>query len=179
MKTLLASVLSLVSSIVMAQPGSHALTCKSAKHSGSHQIIEISLRRSNSVGFAAPSILMKVDGATYKLESPDDMKSYGDTFHNSPLGVIQISANNYDEENAAVRGSYSVVGIPSTVRAFDEEGNPVKWSLKKDLDFCFDSNGKAVFKGVLHGDIYVNEKLISIEPQILDCELIYNSGSAC
>ncbi|MBS1968860.1 MAG: hypothetical protein JSU04_01045 [Bdellovibrionales bacterium] len=181
MKTLLGSLTILFSSFAFAHPGGHTLTCKSAKNSGAKQAIEVSLHRSNGKGWYAPTISVKADGKNYVLDTSDDMDNYGDTFHNSPLGVIHVTANNYNDNTATTFGSFSVVGIPSTVRAFDDQGHAVKYDLKaqKDQDGCYDSNGKARFQGVIEGQLKSNNKDISIETQILDCELVYDSGMAC
>jgi len=179
MKALLVTMTFMFTQFALAHSGSNTLTCKSAKNSGSKQMIQLSLSRGNTAGLAAPTISMKVDGQAYTLDTPEDTLSYGETFHNSPLGVVRVTAENYNDNAAAIRGGFSVVAIPSTVRAFDNQGHPVKWSLKSEKDECNDSNGKATFQGVFHGDLNANKKDVSVEPQILDCELVYDSGMAC
>ena len=81
-----------------------------------------------------------------------------------------------------LQGRFEVTAIPATVKSFDADGKPQTWTLEKEKNECFDSNGKATFQGILHG--YFNDtrdgaKSQDIETQILDCELTYNSGMAC
>lgn len=181
MKTLLGSLIILFSGFAFAHPGGHTLTCKSAKNSGANQALEISLHRSNGKGWYAPTITVKADGKSYTLDTPDDMDNYGETFHNSPLGVIHVTADNYNDNSATTFGGFSIVGIPSTVRAFDDQGSPVKYDLKtnKDQDSCYDTFGKALFQGIIQGHLKSNNKEIPFEMQILDCELVYDSGMIC
>lgn len=172
-------VLTFTSVVVLAHPGGHHLVCKSAKSSGSKQALEIDLNRSNGVGWYNPEISVKVNGQSMAMTTPDVMNSYGDTFHDSPLGVIIINVDNSQEKNVAVEGYFSVVAIPSTVHALDEDGKPVKWNLKSEKDECSDSNGKATFQGVIHGSVQSGKSSFDMDPQILDCELTYDSGMAC
>jgi hypothetical protein len=171
--------LTLASTMALAHPGGHSLVCKSASNSGSKQAVVVDLSRSNGTGWYAPTISVEVDGSKFVLTTPDEMKNYGDTFHDSPLGVITVTADNNEEKNAAITGYFSVVAIPSSVKAFDTDGNPVKWDFKAEKDDCNDSNGKAQFQGIFRGNINSGKKQISIDTQIMDCELTYDSGMAC
>jgi hypothetical protein len=181
MKTLLGSIVILFSSFALAHPGGHTLTCKSAKKSDAQQSLEISLTRSNGKGWYAPTVTVKADGKKYTLDTPDEMENYGDTFHNAPLGVIRITFENYNDNTALTFGGFSIVGIPSTVRAFDYQGHAVRYDFKthKAEDGCYDTRGTARFQGVVEGQLNSKKKDISIETQILDCELKYDSGMAC
>ena len=180
MKRLIAIlVLSLASTVTMAHPGGHTLTCTSAKNSGSKQVIEVSLARSNRTGWWAPKIQITVDGKQYLLDTPDEMNNYGETINDAPLGVVTVSADTSANKEAKTYGAFSVVAIPNTVKAFDEEGKPVSWKFEDEKDGCSYSNGKATFQGILHGYIGQGQQDIDIDTQIMDCELNYNSGMAC
>lgn len=180
MKQFIASItLMLTSTLAVAHPGGHHLECKSAANSGSTQKIEFKLDRSNGTGWFAPDITVTIDGAAHKMTTPDEMKSYGETNHDSPLGVITVSADNSRDKKAAVSGSVSVLAIPATVKAYDTEGNLVQWNIQQEKDECNDSNGKAVFQGIFRGYIIDGKKNINIDTQVLDCELTYDSGMAC
>lgn len=172
-------VLSLASTIAMAHPGGHTLTCKSAKNSGSKQVIELSLARSNGTGWWAPKIQVTIDGKEYLLDTPDEMNNYGETFQDAPLGVVTVSADTSANKDAKTYGAFSVVAIPKTVKAFDEEGRPVTWKFEDEKDSCSYSNGKATFQGILRGYIGKDQQDTDIDAQIMDCELDYNSGMAC
>lgn len=179
MKHLLAFLIfTALSNTAFAHPGGHKLVCKSAKNSGSTQKIEISLSRSNGTGWFAPTIEMNVENKKFQLTTPDEMNNYGTTFHNSPLKVITVTAEVPFEKNANT-GFFSVVAIPASVKAFDIENKPVKWSLKNEKDECNDSNGRATFQAIVHGYLNVDDSETNIGAQVLDCELAYNSGMAC
>lgn len=167
-----------VSTSAHAHPGGHTLVCKSAKNSGSHQEVEISLHRSNGIGWYAPVIEISIDNQKIALTTPDDASNYGTTFHNSPLKVIVINAEVPYERNANT-GGFSIAAIPETVKSFDNQNQPVIWSLKDEKDECNDTNGKATFQGILHGFLRANDSDIDLDAQIMDCELSYNSGMAC
>lgn len=174
----------LATSTAFAHPGGHGLICKSAAKSGSKQQLTFTLSRSNGTGWAPASFSVTVNGQKTEINTTDEMKSYGETFHNSPLGVIVISANNM-EGTMPNEVWATITAVPSTVKAFDSEGKPVKWTFKKEQDECSDANGSAKFKGIIHGTLRTNanqpEKAtdINLETQIMDCELTYNSGMAC
>ena len=179
MKTLFPLIIfAALSTTAHAHPGGSQLVCKSAKNSGSNQKIELSLRRANGAGWAAPSIDIKVANQKFQLTTPDENNLYGSTFHNSPLKVITVTAF-VPSEVGANTGDLSVVAIPETVKAFDYDNNPVKWDLNSEKDECNDSHGRATFQGIIHGLFQVNEKDIQVETQILDCELSYSPGMAC
>ena len=161
-----------------AHPGGHKLVCQSSKNSGSKQKVELSLTRSNGTGWFAPIIEVTVDNKKIELTTPDDMNNYGSTFHNSPLKVITVNAD-VTFDTGINSGYFSVIAIPATVNAFDIEDKPAVWSLEAEEDECNDSNGRATFQGVLRGYLYQNENQIKLDAQIMDCELTYNSGSAC
>jgi hypothetical protein len=188
MKTLITKITALIfliaTSTAFAHPGGHSLTCKSAVKSGSKQRLEFTLSRSNGTGWYAPSFSVTVNGQKTEIETADETRSYGETFHNSPLGVITVSANNMNGTDLNEIWAH-ITAIPSTVKAFDSAGKTVKWSFKKEQDECSDANGSAKFKGIIHG--YLRTKAnqpekttdINLETQIMDCELTYNSGMAC
>jgi len=172
-------IITLASTIAMAHPGGSSLTCKSASNSGSKQVVEVSLDRSNGLGWYAPTISITIDGKKLTMTTPDAMQSYGETIHDSPLGVITATADNSNEKKAAVSGYISVMAIPATVKAYDSGGNLVKWDFKAEKDECNDSNGKATFQGIIRGYMYDGKTNTSLDTQILDCELTYDSGMAC
>lgn len=168
-----------VSNIAHAHSGGNKLVCKSAKNSGSNQKIEILLSRGNTKGFAAPTIELTVDNHKFELTTPDDNNNYGTTFHNSPLKIITITAEVPYEKNANT-GDFTVVAIPETVKAFDDQNQPVKkWTLEAEKEGCNDSNGKALFQGYINGYMRADQSDVPLDTQILDCELSYNSGMAC
>lgn len=180
MKQLIVSlVLTLAATQVFAYGGSSDLICKSASKSGSNQVVEVKLKRSNGSGWFTPVISATVDGKEFVLTTTDEMKSYGSTFHNSPLGVITATANNFEEINATTYGTFSVVAIPRSVQSFDLNGKPVKWNFEAEKDECNDSSGKAKFQGIIRGFLKSGTTRINIDTQVLDCELNYNSGMAC
>ncbi|MBY0414074.1 MAG: hypothetical protein K2Q18_07905 [Bdellovibrionales bacterium] len=178
MKKLLALIsFTFLTSTAYAHPGSNKLVCKSANNSGSNQKVEVLLRRSNTGGWSTPHIEVTIDKKSTIFTTPDENNTYGSTFHNSPLKVITVTAAATYEENTA-GGYFSVIAIPATVQAYDIEGKPVKWSLEAEKDECNDSHGKALFQGIIHGQIFNGDEQI-IDTQILDCELSYNAGMAC
>jgi hypothetical protein len=171
-------ILSALSNTAFAHPGGHKLVCKSAKNSGSKQKIELSLSRSNGLGWYPPTIELNVENKKFQLTTPDEMNYYGSTSHNSPLKVIIVAAEVPFEEKTNT-GYFSVVAMPDSVKAFDIENKPVKWSLKAEKEDCNDSNGRATFQGIIHGYLNADGSEINIDTQIMDCELTYNSGMAC
>jgi hypothetical protein len=176
---ILAVALGFVSISAFAHPGGHTLICQSAPNSGSSQQIRLELTRSNSAGWYAPKATLDVNQQKFTLDTPDETKNYGETYHNSPLGVITVTIDNFSEDVGHNFGRFSVVAIPQSVQAFDTEGKPVNWSLKDEKDDCFDSSGSATFQGIFHGILRSNEKGIDLDTQILDCTLKYDSGMAC
>ena len=172
-------IFAIVSHTAFAHPGGNKLVCKSANNSGSKQKLEVLLTRSNGLGWYEPTIKVNVDGKELQLTTPNAKKNYGTTFHNSPLKVITVTAEvpYADKSNT---GSFTVVAMPESVKAFDNDNHPVKWSWKTEQDECSDANGRATFKGIIRGQLS-NEDGTSttIDPQIMDCELSYNSGMAC
>lgn len=171
--------LSMASTVSFALPGSHELTCRSTKNSGTRQPLKISLARANAVGLWAPKVSITVEGKKHTLDTQDDMVSYGGTFHNSPLGVITVTFSNYNDNTNAVFGGFSVVAIPNSVRAYDTQGRPVKWTFTNEKDDCHDAAGRARFHGIFRGTLNSHGKDVPLETQVLDCELTYNSGTAC
>lgn len=174
--------IALTSTAAFAHPGSNTLTCKSARNSGSKQNVQFELHRMNGPGWVSPEFSVSINGKKYEFKPEDETKSYGDTIHNSPLGVIMVTADNSADEAATISASFNVTAAPSTVKAFDNEGKPVKWTLRSEADECNDSNGKAVFKGVFKGYLLNRQKdssVLNLDPQIMDCTLSYNSGMAC
>lgn len=188
MKTLITQLaaigLLITTSPAFAHSGSHSLICKSAARSGSNQKLVFTLSRANGTGLVAPSFSVTLNGQKTEIETTDEMQSYGQTFHNSPLGVITVSADNMNGTQPHEIWA-TVTAIPSTVKAFDSNGKPVKWTFEKEKDSCSDSNGKAKFKGILHGTLRTSANVpekakdIELDTQIMDCELIYDSGMAC
>lgn len=176
--------LSLVSTAALAHTGAHRLTCASAKNSGSKQKVEFQLSRANSAGLIAPVYSVTIDGKKTEYTTDDDMKTLGNTINQAPLGVINITATNYIEEEAPVRGEFSITAIPSTVKAYNADGRRVRWSFEGEKDSCNYANGKAKFQGIFHGIMTnknANGEDISTpaDTQIMNCVLEYNSGMAC
>lgn len=170
--------LSVFSTPAFSHPGSSTLTCKSEVNSSSKQSLEIFVKRANGLGWGSPTIEVTIDKKLIKLATPDDMNNYGETFHNSPLKVIRVSAIVEDSEKSS-SGAFSVVAIPHSVKAFNELGEPIEWSLNAENDDCYDVHGKAVFKGILRGYIQNSDLRTDIEAQVLDCTLVYSSGMSC
>jgi hypothetical protein len=185
MKNLIAALaLILTSTSAFAHGGSHHVACHSAAESGSKQYVEFSLNRANGVGLVGPAFTVGVNGKRTSFQTDDEMKTFGETTHNSPLGVIMVSATNDDQEGTDTHGRFTLTAIPSTVKAFTADGKRNKWSLKAEQDECNDANGSAKFKAIFRGNM--NTKLpgdkysdTTVEVQILDCEMEYNSGMAC
>ncbi len=171
----------LSSATAFAHPGSHTLTCSSANNKA-EQKTTFTLNRSNGTGWFSPSIEVTSQGKTFKLQPEDEAQTYGDTVHDSPLGIIYVTAGTLE---AASRSHFSIKAIPQSVKAFDSAGKPVKWNLQSENDDCNDSNGKAKFKGVFTGFIEANKNgtepgtSLKVDAEIMDCELEYNSGMAC
>lgn len=180
MKTLLTLiVLSTLSTASFAHDGSHTLICKTINNSHADQSLEIYLKRPNSAqGYAAPEISVTINKKRFILKTPSDLKSYGKTFHNSPLKVITVNVDVPYAQNI-ISAEFDVTAVPSSVKAYDYENKPIQWSIESEKDECHDSTGRATYQGILHG--YLNNKgdMIKLETQILDCELTYNSGMAC
>lgn len=165
-----------ISTAAFAHPGGSTLICKS--FSGAKQMVELSLKRSNGIGYFNPQIEINVDKKNFVMTTPDEMNNYGHTFHNSPLKVITATVEvPYEDTNTA--GSLSVVAIPESVKAFDWEGNTVIWSMEAEKDECNDVHGKATFKGIMRGYIYTGGESTNVEAQIMDCELTYDPGMSC
>lgn len=167
-------------SIAAAAPGNQELICKSK----ASQKIELRILRSNVLGLSAPEVEIIDNDKHYILDTPDEMNSYGTSFRNAALGVIVITATNSAEKSAKITGSFEVVALPSTVKAYDQNGRIKKWNLSDEGKECNDASGKAVFKGLFKGEYKTtlpNGKITrrKFQPQVLDCELNYNSGSAC
>src|SRR5262245_60790222 len=120
--------LSLLSTAAFAHPGGHTLTCKSAKNSGSAQAVQFTLQRSNGTGWYAATYSVSVNGKQFSFEGEDESKNLGETIHDSPLGVIIVTADNWSQEKATRKGSFSVVAIPRTVKALDASGKPARWT---------------------------------------------------
>lgn len=164
-----------------AHSGSNSLSCKSA--AGAKQKIEISLGRSNTDETFGAHYTISLNGQKHEFKDEEELSNLGETIHNSPLGVIMVTANNNRQQNAEKFGSFTVTAIPSTVKAYNAQGKLQRWSMELEKDDCNDANGRARFKGVFKG--YLNEKVngeyspIILEPQVMDCELKYNSGMAC
>jgi hypothetical protein len=51
--------------------------------------------------------------------------------------------------------------------------------MKDEKNECYDTNGKATFKGIFHGYLHSNDTPVDLDTQIMDCELTYDSGMAC
>ena len=173
--------LSLAPALAFAHPGGNSLVCKSAKRSGSKQVVEFTLARSNGTGWYPPEFSVTVDGKKTEFKNDDETQSLGETIHNSPLGVILVTADNTGVENAPIYGQFQVTAVPSTVKAYDTDGKLVKWNFNAEKSECYDSNGKATFKGVFKGYIYENGRSEgqNLDVQVMDCELTYDSGMAC
>ena len=167
-----------LSTPAFSHPGSSTLTCKSEVNSSSKQSLEIFVKRANGLGWGSPTIEVTIDKKLIKLATPDDMNNYGETFHNSPLKVIRASVV-VPEIVDTNSGMFSVVAIPSSVKSFNKDGKPVKWSLKAEDDECYDVHGSAIFKGIIRGHIKNDDSQVQIETQILDCTLTYKPGMSC
>lgn len=180
MKLLIPLILfAVISNNAHAHPGSNTLICKSAKNSGSQQNLAITVARANGKGWINPTIALDVNEKNFELTTPDENNNYGETFHNSPLKVITVTVDVPYEETSN-NGQFSIIAIPSTVKAYDKENKPMKkWTLKAEKEGCNDSNGKATFQGYIRGNLSVENKDIQIDTQILDCTLEYGSGMAC
>ena len=173
--------LALGSAPAFAHPGGHSLTCKTGKNSGSKQVVEFTLNRSNGTGWFPPSYSITINGKKSVITTEDEMKTFGETFHNSPLGVITVTATNLEEKDPAVRAYFSVLAIPSTVKSYNSEGKIQTWSFQAEKDDCNDASGKATFRGIFKGFMSTkgSDSSAEVDTQILDCELDYNSGMAC
>lgn len=162
-----------------ANPGGNTLVCKSAKNSGSSQKLEVFVTRANEKGWINPTIKLSVDDNKFELRTPDENNNYGTTFHNSPLKVITVTVE-VPLRKRGTTGKFSIIAIPSSVKAFDDENKPAKdWTLNAQLEGCFDTNGRAEFQGYINGYLRLNDNSTSIYTQLLDCELTYSSGMAC
>ena len=167
-----------LSTPVFAHPGTSTLICKSAHSAGLKQSIEVLIKRANGVGWGTPTIKLKINGKLTTLTTPDDLSNYGETFHNSPLKVIRVTAI-VEQSEGSNYGAFSILAIPQSVKAFDKTGMPVKWSLKAENDECYDVHGKATFKGIIRGFIQNSDSQTQIDAQVMECSLIYNPGMSC
>lgn len=166
------------STTAFAHPGGHSLVCKSLPNA--KRKLELSLARSNGTGWYPPSFSIAVDGKKHEFTTDDEMKTFGSTFHNSPLGVIVVTADNSGDDQDGTRfGYFQVVGIPSTVKAYDPQGKRIKWSPELEKDACVDANGKATFKGMIRVEFREGQDSFELEGEPMNCELTYNSGMAC
>ncbi len=168
------ALISLAAFQVFAHPGRHTLSCKTAKTAKSKSI-EFSLTRSNGIGWFAPSWTVIIDKKKYEFAPKDEMKEYGESIRDVPLGVIYITADNV-EDGEANQGRFSLMAIPGSVKM---NGLPPKWSLKNEKDPCYDTNGKATFNGIFRGTLLQGEKSLDLEPVLMACKLEYDSGMAC
>lgn len=161
----------LLAPAAFAHPGTNTLTC-TAKNG----VTAFRLHRFNSTGWMAPLMDVTYQGKTYNFRPEDEENTFGETIHDSPMGIIYVTAGVRDPQYS----NFTVKAIPQTVQAFDMDGNPVKWDLQKANDECSDSNGKAKFQGVFKGYMQLDSKTtLDMDAQIMDCELEYNSGMAC
>lgn len=168
------------SASAFAVPGQASLVCQSA--AGAKQNLKVEIARADSEGDWAPQIRLTVDGKAYTPKSLDIRRSYGETIHDATLGVIVVTANTY----RGAKGdqiSAQVMAVPGTVKTFDQDGKPAApWKLENDDGgSCIDGYGKASFKGVFTGGVTPQSASegVQIQNQILDCELSYDTGSAC
>ena len=168
------SLISLVVVQVFAHPGRHTLSCKSIPAKGS-KAIDFSLTRSNGIGWFAPSWTVIIDKKKYEFAPKDEMKEYGESIRDVPLGVIYITADNV-EDGEANQGRFSLMAIPGSVKM---NGATPKWSLKNEKDPCYDTNGKTTFNGIFRGTLLQGEKSLDLEPVLMACKLEYDSGMAC
>lgn len=172
------TIFSILSKPVFAHPGSSTLVCKSVDKLGSKTMLEVLVKRANGIGWGSPTVEIKVNGKLTTLSTPDDMNNYGETFHNSPLKVIRVTAI-VEQSEGSNYGAFSILAIPQSVKAFDKTGMPVKWSLKAENDECYDVHGKATFKGIIRGFIQNSDSQTQIDAQVMECSLIYNPGMSC
>jgi hypothetical protein len=187
MSALLLFLVIFVQASAFAHPGVHELSCESAPGNDAHsvQTIQFSLRRSNGVGWFAPSFNVTVDSSTYDFDPPDEMKNYGLTTRDGRTGKIEITGDNIGDGELN-QGSFSVKAISGTVKVLDSDGNPIPWPYTtKKNDGCFDRNGKATFQATFKGTFSTRNdaksKAIDIHliPARMNCELSYKSGMAC
>ena len=62
----------------------------------------------------------------------------------------------------------------------DPRGRSEVWRIDDEDDACYDTAGKAVFRGSFRGWISDDSGGgITLRAQILDCELVYTSGMSC
>lgn len=163
----------LFTNAALAHPGGHTLICSAPAPA---KVTSLKMHRSNGMGWYAPIVDITANGKTYNLRPTDEMQNYGTTVHDSPLGIIHAI---FEMSENHVSAYFAVKGIPNTVQAFDTEGKPVKWDINSENDACSDSNGKAKFKGVFSGSVDSNDATDEMPAQIMDCELVYDSGMAC
>lgn len=181
MKTAIATLITLAATAAIAHPGGNSLVCKSSANSGGKQKLALEIDRSNGVGWYAPTIKLTVDGKLYDFSQQDEMKQYGETEHDSPLGVIIVTADT-EETQDKNRVSLNITALPQTVKTYDGEGKLQKWSFKKAGEECYDTDAKAKFKAIIRGHMDLDNPGSSFAPvdtEILDCTLTYDPGMAC
>lgn len=167
-----------LSTPVLAHLGTSSLVCKSSINSGTKQSLDIFVKRANGIGWGSPIIEVTLNGKKIVLNTPDDLNNYGETFHNSPLGVIRVTVI-VPESEEVHSGVFSVVALPQTVEAFDQDGKLLEWSLEAENNECYDVHGKASFQGVFRGHLQSGDLKTQIDAQVMDCTLTYNPGKSC
>lgn len=179
-KLVLSCVLILITSTAaFAVTGGSQLICQSSANSDSKQSLHVEIVRMNGPGTSAPSVKISINGTNYPISTPYIGKQYGQTIHDAALGVIVVNANNYGASKKN-QLSIQIMAVPGSVKAFNREGNQVKWSLQNDDGGkCIDGNGKATFQGIFTGNLQTDTGYVPVDNQIMDCTLTYNTGSAC
>ena len=168
------ALISLAAFQVFAHPGRHTLSCKSIPAKGS-KAIDFSLTRSNGIGWFAPSWTVIIDKKKYEFAPKDEMKEYGESIRDVPLGVIYITADNV-EDGEANQGRFSLMAIPGSVKM---NGLPPKWSLKNEKDDCHNLNSEATFNGIFRGFLKQGEKDLNLDPVMMSCKWVSDAGMAC
>ena len=170
--------LSLVSAPALAHPGGQTLSCHSL--AGAKRTVELSLSRMNGKGWATPAFTMTIDGTAHDFTSDDEMMTFGETVHDSPRGVIRVTADNRENTAATSFGGFTVTAIRRSVKAYDRDGHRVyATAASASQDACYDSNGKAVFRAVFRGWLHDATHDVKLDAQVLECTLEYDSGMAC
>ena len=169
--------LTLLATQAFANPGKSSLVCTS--QAGAKEAIKVEIARYTSKGTLAPTVQVTVNGKVYKAVTSIN-SNYGETIHAAALGNIFVTAAN-DRVSKGIQIYTGVMSIPGTVSAKYVNGEAA--SDKTQFGACTDSYGSANFQGVLDEEgIIIRESGkpdVIVAPQTLDCELTYDTGSAC
>jgi hypothetical protein len=166
-----------------ASPGESVLKCSSNQG----EKIELELRRPNVTGLNPPSLQLNLGNNRYRSTPPDEMKSYGITHHNSPLGVVFATFNTRNETGVSPI-DISITAKPQTVIARDlQTGKVITWSIESEQSECYDVAARVTFIGILKGTLETDGRKTTTESSIwsdippteMSCELTYDPGSGC